>query len=115
MVNLKGLFSNAFPLLIAVAAVVFAWWMSLAPTPLPESAPQDAISAVRAHKHIAAVCVEPQPAGSKANDRACQYIFSINPERCQFYRSGGCRCLGGVYSLWKGWKLRRASSSSKRL
>jgi len=72
---IKGFLSKTFPLLVAAAAVVFAWWMSLAPTPLPESAPLDKFSAERAHKHIAAVCIEPQPAGSKANDRACQYIY----------------------------------------
>ena len=75
MTGFKGKLFAVLPFLIAVAAVVFAWWMSLAPTPVPATAPPEVFSAERAHKHIAAVCIEPQPAGSKANDRACQYIY----------------------------------------
>lgn len=67
---------NVFPLLLAAAAVVFAWWMSLAPRPAPASAPPEMFSAERAHKHIAAVCIAPQPAGSVNNDHACQYIYN---------------------------------------
>jgi acetylornithine deacetylase/succinyl-diaminopimelate desuccinylase-like protein len=75
MTGFKGKLFAALPFLIALAAVVFAWWMSLAPTPVPATALPEVFSAERAHKHIAAVCIEPQPAGSKANDRACQYIY----------------------------------------
>ena len=48
--------------------------MSLAPWPIPASAPPEAFSAERAHRHIAAVCTAPQPAGSLRNDEACRYI-----------------------------------------
>ena len=69
-----GKWSKAFPLLLAAAAALFAWWMSLAPRPVPASAPLDVFSAERAIKHIEVVCTEPQPAGSVNNDLACQYI-----------------------------------------
>ncbi len=65
---------KAIPLLAAVAAVLSAYWMSLAPRPVPATAPPDVFSAERAHRHIAANCTEPQPAGSLNNDRACRYI-----------------------------------------
>ena len=64
----------ALPILVVYGAVVFAWWMSLAPNPVPATAPPDAFSAERAHSHIAAVCTQPSPAGSLHNDFACQYI-----------------------------------------
>lgn len=65
---------KAFPLLAVLAAVLFAYWMSLAPRPVSASSPPELFSAERAHEHIAANCTEPQPAGSLNNDRACRYI-----------------------------------------
>lgn len=55
---------------------VFAWWMSLAPAPLPAEAPETAFSAARAMKHIEAISVEPHPGGSHANERVMEYIVS---------------------------------------
>lgn len=66
---------SVLPLLVVVVAVLFAWWMSLAPRPVPASAPEEEFSAERAFEHIALNCTEPQPAGSLNNDRACQYII----------------------------------------
>lgn len=65
---------TVLPVLVACAGVLFALWMSLAPYPVPASAPPDQFSAERAHRHIAAVCTAPQPAGSVRNDEACAYI-----------------------------------------
>ncbi|HOC69260.1 MAG: Peptidase family M28 [Candidatus Hydrogenedentes bacterium ADurb.Bin101] len=62
------------PIAVACAGVCFALWMSLAPYPVPASAPPEQFSAERAHQHIAAVCTAPQPAGSVRNDEACAYI-----------------------------------------
>ncbi|HOH28592.1 MAG TPA: M20/M25/M40 family metallo-hydrolase, partial [Candidatus Hydrogenedentes bacterium] len=62
------------PIAVACAGVCFALWMSLAPYPVPASAPAEQFSAERAHQHIAAVCTAPQPAGSVRNDEACAYI-----------------------------------------
>jgi hypothetical protein len=67
-------FLKAIPFLAVLAAAWFAHWMSLAPRPVPASAPADAFSAERAHRHIALNCTEPQPAGSIPNDLACRYI-----------------------------------------
>lgn len=67
-------FSHALPLLTGFAGVLFACWMSLAPWPVPDSAPPGDFSAERAHRHIATVCTAPQPAGSLRNDEACRYI-----------------------------------------
>ncbi len=53
---------------------LFSWWMSLAPSALPETAPPEAFSAHRAIRHIEATCQIPHPAGSKANDAVCAYI-----------------------------------------
>ncbi len=64
----------ALPLVLLVAAALFAYWLSLPPSPLSASAPPDLFSAERAHAHIARVCTEPQPAGSLRNDQACEYI-----------------------------------------
>lgn len=58
----------------ALAVAVFAWWMSLAPWPVPADAPPEAFSAYRALKHIQATAVEPHPAGSHANERVYDYI-----------------------------------------
>lgn len=76
MTKCGGLACKAFPLVLATVAVVFAWWMSTEPSPVPASAPPEVFSAERAHKHIATVCIEPQPAGSVGNDRACEYIHN---------------------------------------
>lgn len=65
---------SVLPLLVAAAAVWFAWRMSLPLRPIPASAPPEQFSAERAFEHIALNCTEPQPAGSHNNDRACQYI-----------------------------------------
>ncbi len=65
---------KAAPLVLATVAAIFAWWLSLAPSPVPASAPPEAFSAERAMKHIETVCTAPQPAGSVNNDLACQYI-----------------------------------------
>jgi len=65
---------RVLPLLAGCIAVFFACWMSLAPWPLPASVSPEAFSAERAHRHIAAVCTAPQPAGSLRNDEACRYI-----------------------------------------
>lgn len=59
---------------IAFLGAVFAWWMSLAPTPLPENAPPDEFSAYRAIKHIQQMAVEPHPGGSHANEKVYDYI-----------------------------------------
>ncbi|TVS15172.1 MAG: M20/M25/M40 family metallo-hydrolase [Planctomycetaceae bacterium] len=72
--NTRTEFRNAFPLLAVLAAAMFAYWMSLAPRPVPAEAPPEAFSAERAYRHIALNCTEPQPAGSIRNDLACQYI-----------------------------------------
>jgi hypothetical protein len=55
---------------------LFAWWMSLAPAPLPADAPDTEFSAARALKHIEAISVEPHPAGSHANEKVYDYIVS---------------------------------------
>ncbi|NLV44135.1 MAG: M20/M25/M40 family metallo-hydrolase [Candidatus Hydrogenedentes bacterium] len=57
-----------------LTVAVFAWWMSLAPWPLPADAPPEAFSAYRALKHIQATAVEPHPAGSRANELVYDYI-----------------------------------------
>lgn len=72
--NTRTEFRNTFPLLAVLAAGLLAYWMSLAPRPVPADAPSEAFSAERAHRHIALNCTEPQPAGSIRNDLACQYI-----------------------------------------
>ncbi len=59
---------------VALLSMVFAWWMSLAPRPAPESAPSTAFSAARAMQHTRAMAHETHPAGSVANDRVCAYI-----------------------------------------
>ncbi|HPO12888.1 MAG TPA: M20/M25/M40 family metallo-hydrolase [Candidatus Hydrogenedentes bacterium] len=59
---------------VALFAAVFAWWMSLAPTPLPENAPADEFSAYRAMKHVQQMAVEPHPGGSHANEKVYDYI-----------------------------------------
>jgi acetylornithine deacetylase/succinyl-diaminopimelate desuccinylase-like protein len=71
---MKNTMLKAFPLFLVMTAAFFAYGMSLAPQPVPASAPPEAFSAERAHRHIALNCTEPQPAGSLSNDRACRYI-----------------------------------------
>lgn len=58
----------------AFAAAVFAWWMSLAPRPLPADAPPGEFSAYRAIKHVEQMAVEPHPGGSHANEKVYAYI-----------------------------------------
>ena len=62
------------PLVLAGGGAFIAWWLSLAPSPVPATAPAEMFSAERAHRHIAAVCTQPSPAGSLHNDFAFQYI-----------------------------------------
>ncbi len=57
-----------------MVVAVFAWWMSLAPRPLPADAPLEAFSAYRALRHIQAMAVEPHPGGSHANERVYEHI-----------------------------------------
>lgn len=59
---------------IVLFAVIFAWWMSLAPRPLPADAPADQFSAYRAIKHIEQMAVEPHPGGSHAIEKLYTYI-----------------------------------------
>lgn len=54
--------------------MIFAWWMSLPPCPVPADAPPTEFSAERAIAHIREMAREPHPAGSVANDRVCAYI-----------------------------------------
>lgn len=61
-------------LALVLIAVVFAWWMSLAPRAVPASAPETEFSAHRAHVHMRAMGERPHPASSLENDRVCQYI-----------------------------------------
>lgn len=58
----------------ALVAVAFAWWMSLAPRPLPGIGPADAFSAYRAIEHVRQMAVEPHPGGSHANEKVYEYI-----------------------------------------
>lgn len=53
---------------------VLAWWMSLAPTPLPADASADQFSAYRAIEHIRKTALEPHPMGSHANEKVYAYI-----------------------------------------
>ncbi len=57
-----------------LVVAVFAWWMSLAPRPVPADAPPEEFSAYRALKHIQATALEPHPGGSGANERVYTYI-----------------------------------------
>lgn len=61
-----------FGMVIIVGA--FAWWMSLAPRPLPADAPSSEFSAYRALKHVEATAIEPHPGGSHANEKVYEYI-----------------------------------------
>lgn len=63
-------------LVFGVAAIVaaFAWWMSLAPRPLPEDAPPEMFSACRALNYIKETAAEPHPSGSHANEKLYNYI-----------------------------------------
>ncbi|MFP4502654.1 MAG: M20/M25/M40 family metallo-hydrolase [Candidatus Hydrogenedentota bacterium] len=83
-------------LVLVLLAVVFAWWMSLAPSAVPASAPETEFSAERAHVHMRAMAQRPHPAGSKDNDRVCQYIqdvlddYGMDPELAErFVKSAG--------------------------
>ncbi len=70
--------SNSMPiavLLIALAFAAFAHWMALPPKALPAAAPLGQFSAERALQHIKVMAIETHPAGSKANDRVCDYII----------------------------------------
>jgi len=58
----------------ALLAGVVAWWLSLAPAPLPMDAPDTDFSAYRAFEHIEQMAVETHPAGSHANERLYDYI-----------------------------------------
>lgn len=69
----KGLWA-VFCLGFALFASLFAWWMSLPPSPLPPNAPETEFSAARALKHTEVISQVPHPAGSVANDAVCQYI-----------------------------------------
>ncbi len=60
----------------ALLAAVFAWWMSLAPRPLPLDAPAEAFSAHRAITHIEQTALEPHPGGSHANEEVADYIVA---------------------------------------
>lgn len=55
--------ASILPILIACVGALLSWWLSLAPRPIPESAPPEVFSAERAHRHIAAVCTAPQKIG----------------------------------------------------
>lgn len=59
----------------ALITVIFAWWMSLAPWPLPANAPATEFSAYRAIEHIKQTALEPHPGGSQANEEVYKYII----------------------------------------
>ena len=61
---------------LAFLAGLFAWWMSLAPSPLPADAQATEFSAHRAIKHIERMALEPHPGGSHANEQVYQYIIA---------------------------------------
>lgn len=57
-----------------LVVAVFAWWMSLAPAPLPADAPADQFSAFKAVGHVRKTALEPHPTGSPANEKVYVYI-----------------------------------------
>lgn len=61
----------------ALAAAIFAWWMSLPPSPLPADAPAVDFSAYRAHEHMKQLAPgPPHPGGSHENEKNYDYIAS---------------------------------------
>lgn len=87
------------PLIVAVGSVLLAWQMSLAPRPVPASAPPEVFSAERAFVHIALNCTEPHPAGSVHNDRVYQYLLDelqrleLEIEQVDYYAKIGRRSV----------------------
>ena len=57
-----------------LVAITLAWWMSLAPRPLPANGAADEFSAYRAIEHVRQMAVEPHPGGSHANEKVYEYI-----------------------------------------
>ncbi len=64
----------AFLFCVLFLAGAFAWWMSLAPVPLPVDAPLDRFSACRAIEHIKKTALEAHPGGSAANEKVYAYF-----------------------------------------
>lgn len=69
-----GLLGSVVALVVAILVGALALWEMQPPAPKPENAPPAEFSAVRAHKHLEAMCVETHPTGSQAAMRVRQYI-----------------------------------------
>ncbi len=59
-----------------ISVVGVASYFHTPPAPLPESAPLSEFSAMRAMRHVKNLAVAPRPTGSKAHQRAREYIIS---------------------------------------
>ena len=66
----------AVSFLIAFAVAGLAYWLSLAPSPVPASAPPEQFSAERAMAHVEVMAHKPHPAGSLENDKVRDYIVA---------------------------------------
>ncbi len=70
---------NYFPILLLctlISAAGIASYFHAPPAPLPENAPLSEFSAMRAMRHVKNLAVAPRPVGSKAHQRAREYIIS---------------------------------------
>jgi len=67
-------------LVVAVAFGVYAFCAALAPRPVPETAPDDAFSAMRAHPHSYIIASEPHEAGTAALEEVRDYIVATLEE-----------------------------------
>lgn len=66
----------AISFLAAMAVVGLSYWLSLAPSPKPASAPPEQFSAERAMAHVKVMAQKPHPAGSLENDKVRDYIVA---------------------------------------
>ncbi len=95
---------SVIALAIAAAAALFAVYSMRPPAPLPDNAPTNEFSAVRALRHVSRIAAAPHPTGSPANAAAREYLLSA------FHEMGvDAQLQEGVGALRRGWYAQAAT------